>query len=393
MGGSSSAFKINVNGTPATLLSNIEIEANDSIYVFASVTINPNASNAPFIVSDSILVAYNGNERFVQLQAYGQNAIYLTNKVLTGNVVWTNTLPFVILKSLRIDTTATLTIQPGCKIYSHADAPFIVDGTLLINGAKNNEVVFAGDRLDNDYKDLPAGWPGIYFRGNSTNNVLKFAVIKNAYQAVVATNPSINSNPKLIVQQCIINNAYDAGILAVNTSLYANNCLISNCGSNLSLIYGGDYNFTNCTVASYSTQFLSHKNPVLSVSNFAMQGGALVTANLNAVFRNCIFWADSSFVNNEVVVSKQGSSSFAVLFEKNLYRVQSDPANSTLNSNIKNKDPLFDNIDAARRIFDFRISTANAPGTDKGTTTSFTKDLADGNRSIGLPDLGCYEKQ
>jgi len=393
MGGTASSFKININGNAFTEENNVELEANDSIYVFVSVNVNPNGANLPFIISDSILISYNGINRFVQLQAYGQNAIFLSNRVITGNVTWTNTLPYVILKSIRIDTTAILTIQPGTKIYSHADAPFIVDGTLIINGTKNNEVVFAGDRLDNDYKDLPAGWPGIYFRGNSKNNVLKFAVIKNAYQAIVATSPSVNANPKLILQQCIIDNAYDAGILAANTSIYANSCLISNCGSNIALIYGGDYNFTNCTAASYSSLYILHKNPVLTVNNFASQGGAIVTANLNAVFRNCIFWADSSgFVNNEVVVNKQGSNTFTVLFEKNLYRVTSDPANSTLTNNIKNQDPLFDDIDAAKRIFNFRISNSNAPGINKGIVTIFTKDLDDNNRNNGLPDLGCYEK-
>ena len=392
MGGTASAYKININGNAATELNNIEIDANDSIYVFASVAINPNAANQPFIVSDSILINYNGNDRFVQLQAYGQNAIYLTNKVITGNVTWTNTLPYVILKSIQVDTTATLTIQPGTKIYSHADAPFIVDGSLIVNGIKNNEVVFAGDRLDNDYKDLPAGWPGIYFRGNSKNNRLQFAVIKNAYQAVVATSPSINANPKIILQQCIVDNAYDAGILAANTSLYANNSLISNCGSNIVLIYGGDYNFINCTAASFSNLYLLHKNPVLSVSNFATQGGATVTANLNATFRNCIFWADSGFVNDEVVVSKLGTTNFSVLFEKNLYRAKNDPANSTLTANLKNLDPLFDNIDASKRLFDFRITTTGAPGINKGVLTTFTKDLDDNNRNNGLPDLGCYEK-
>ena len=392
MGGNTSAFKININGIAATELNDIEIAANDSIYVFVSVTINPNAANLPFIISDSILINYNSNNRFVQLQAYGQNAIYLTNKVITGNTIWTNTLPYVILKSIRIDTTASLTIQPGTKIYSHADAPFIIDGTLIINGTKSNEVVFAGDRLDKDYKDLPASWPGIYFRNNSKNNVLKFAIIKNAYQAVVVTSPSINANPKLILQQCIIDNAYDVGILAANTSLQANNSLISNCGSNIALIYGGNYNFTNCTVASYSNQYILHKNPVLTVNNFATQGGATVTANLNAVFSNCIFWADSSgFINNEAVVSKQGSNTFAVLFNNNLYR-GSDPTNSTLNNNINNQNPLFDNIDVVKRIFDFRVSNSSAAGINKGVVTSFTKDLNDNNRNNGLPDLGCYEK-
>jgi hypothetical protein len=392
-GGATSAFKININGSAVTEATNVELAANDSIYVFVSVSINPNAANLPFIISDSILINYNGNNRFVQLQAYGQNANFLSNRVIVGNVTWTNTLPYVILKSIRIDTTATLTIQPGTKIYSHADAPFIVDGTLIINGTKNNEVVFAGDRLDNDYKDLPAGWPGIYFRNNSKNNVLKFAVIKNAYQAVVATAPSINANPKIILQQCIIDNAYDAGILCANTSLQINNSLISNCGSNVALVYGGDYNFTNCTVAAYSNLYINHKNPLLTVNNFAAQGGSTITANLNAVFRNCIFWADSSgFVNNEITVNKQGANTFAVLFENNLYR-GSDPTNSTLTNNLKNQDPLFDTIDVVKRMYNFRISNNNAPGVNKGiSNTGFIKDLDDNNRNNGGPDLGCYEK-
>jgi hypothetical protein len=392
-GGTLSPFKININGIAATEQNNVTIDANDSIYVFVSVTINPTAANLPFVISDSISINYNGNERLVQLQAYGQNANFLSGKLITGNVTWTNTLPYVILKSIRIDTTATLTIPAGTKIYSHADAPFIVDGTLIINGIKNNEVVFAGDRLDYDYKDLPAGWPGIYFRGKSKNNVLKFAVIKNAYQAVVATDPSVNANPKLIMQQCIVDNAYDAGILASNTSMQVNNSLISNCGSNIALVYGGDYNFTNCTAAAYSNAYILHKKPVLSVSNFVAQGGTSVTANLNAVFRNCIFWADSAgFINNEVVINKQGSNVFTVLFDKNIYRVANDPPNSTLTGNIKNQNPLFDTIDVIKRYYDFRISSTFAPGINKGSATVFTKDLDDKNRNNGLPDLGCFEQ-
>jgi hypothetical protein len=394
IGGTASPYKININGSTVTEASDIEIAANDSIYVFVSVSINPNAANLPFIITDSIVINYNNNNRFIKLEAYGQNAVFLNNRVITGNVTWSNALPYVILKSIRIDTTATLTIPQGCKIYSHADAPFIVDGTLIVNGTKNNEVVFAGDRLDYDYKDLPASWPGIYLRDNSKNNVLKFAVIKNAYQAIVATNPSINANPKVILQQCIIDNAYDAGILAANTSLQINNSLISNCGSNVALIYGGDYNFTNCTVATFSNTFINHKNPVLTVNNFATQGGVTVTGNINAVFRNCIFWGDAGFVKDEVVVNKQGSNTFTVLLEKNLYRNTTDPTNSTLTGNINNEDPKFDSIDVSKRYYDFRINNAAVPpGINKGANTTFIKDLDDKNRNIGVPDLGCYERQ
>lgn len=394
MGGTGSAFKMNVDGNATNEINNLDIEANDSIYVFVSVTIDPNASNLPFIVNDSILINYNGNNRYVRLQAFGQNANFLRNRVITGNVIWTNNLPYVILGSIRIDTTATLTIQAGCRIYSHADAPFIVDGSLIVNGTKAGNVVFTGDRLDEGYKDLPASWPGIYFRGNSKDNVLTYAVIKNAYQAIVTEKPSINANPKLILHQCIVDNAYDAGILCVNSSLQADNSLISNCGSNIILSYGGVYNFTHCTVASYSNDYLNHKNPVLSVNNFSTATGTTLTADLNAVFRNSIFWGSEGIVDNEIEVKKQGTNPFIVLFEKNIYRALNDPANSILSGNIKNQDPSFDTIDVNKRIFDFRITkNLSAPGINAGIITGFPKDLDNNTRNIGLPDIGCYEKQ
>ena len=148
-------------------------------------------------------------------------------------------------------------------------------------------------------------------------------------------------------------------------------------------------------MASYSNDYLNHKNPVLNVNNFALQNGVMVTADLNAVFRNSIFWgSEGGIVNDEVVVNKQGSNPFNVLFEKNIYRVLNDPGNSTLTSNLKNLNPSFDSIDVSKRFFDFRITkNSAAPGINKGVLTGFLKDLDNNNRNIGLPDMGCYEKQ
>ena len=69
MGGNNSCFKININGANSTELSDVEIDSNDSIYIFVSVNINPNNSNLLFLIRDSISIQYNGNERFVQLEA------------------------------------------------------------------------------------------------------------------------------------------------------------------------------------------------------------------------------------------------------------------------------------------------------------------------------------
>jgi hypothetical protein len=393
MGGVVSAFKMNVNGLLTNQADNIEVAANDSIYIFVTVNINPNAANLPFIVTDSIQIAYNGNSRFVQLEAFGQNANFLRNRIIKGNITWTNSLPYVIMGSLQVDTGATLTIHPGCKIYSHADAPIIIDGTLISNGNQQEQVVFSGDRLDGEYKDYPASWPGIYFRGTSKNNVLKFSTVKNAYQALVTEQPSGNANPKLILHQCIVDNAYDAGILSVNSSIQADNSLISNCGKDINLIYGGNYSFTNCTVAAYSSYF-SHKDPVLLVTNYASQNGAVFTNDLNASFRNCIFWGEKGLIEDEVNVGKQGTNNFNVIFDRCLYRGTNDPANSVITASIKNQNPSFDSVDVSKRYYDFHITlNSQAPGINRGANTSFLKDLDDRNRNNGLPDLGCYEKQ
>ena len=69
---------------------------------------------------------------------------------MQDEVNWSSQLPYVLLGSLHIEAGATLTSDSGCKIYSHADAPIIVDGTLIINGTKEKKVIFSGGRLDAD---------------------------------------------------------------------------------------------------------------------------------------------------------------------------------------------------------------------------------------------------
>lgn len=393
MGGSASPFKININGIAANELSNIEIAAEDSIYIFVSVTVNPTAANLPFILSDSISIQYNGNQRWVQLEAYGQNAVFMNGQDITVNTTFTNAKPYVILDYLRVAPGVTLTVLPGARIYSHANAPIIIDGTINATGMPGNKIIFTGDRLDAPYRDFPAGWPGIIFRSSSINNVFQFAEIKNAYQAMVVDQPSVNANPKLTLQQCMIDNAYDAGILSINSSVTASNVLISNCANNIAIQGGGVYNFTHCTVASFSNNYLLHRTPVLAVANYTVQNGVPVVNNLQAAFTNCIFWGDDGFVDNEIVVNKEGAAPFAVNISNSLYRSAMDPANATLTDVLKNQDPLFDSIDVTNRYYDFRHTKSPAPGLETGTATPITKDLDNNNRPVGLPDMGCYEKQ
>jgi len=389
-GGATSVFKINVDGTPGTQFSNLEIDAKDSLYVFIQVNVNPSVANLPFVIRDSIQISYNGKDRKIQVEAWGKNAHFYRDKVISTDEIWNNDMPYVILGSLYIQPGKKLTINKGSNIYVHADAPIVVDGSLQINGSKDtiNRVVFQGDRLDDPYKDYPASWPGIFFRTTSTDNIFTYAIIKNAYQAIAISDPSPNANPKLILNECIIDNAYDAGIISLNSSVQARNCLISNCGKNIVIAKGGDYQFTHCTVVTYASRFIAHKAPVLSVSNTANN----VTANLNAVFRNCIFWGENGLVDNEVEVIKNGNTTFNVLFDYNLWKVETVPANITSNQVINNQSPQFDSINSNRNYYNFRLQSSS-PALNKGTNAAVLSDLDGQPRPVGLPDLGCFEKQ
>jgi hypothetical protein len=264
---------------------------------------------------------------------------------------------------------------------------------LEINGAKDtiDRVQFRGDRLDEPYNDFPGGWPGIYFRSTSKDNVFNYAVIKNAYQALAVLDLSIN--PKLTLNECIIDNAYDAGIIAINSSIRARNCLISNCGKNVILAKGGDYQFTHCTVASFSNSYILHRDPVLFVSNYVLVNNVPDAKALTAVFRNCIFWGQDGTVEDEVVVAKSGSTTFNVNFDYNLWKVQNTPANITSAGIINNQYPAFDSINTSKRFYSFRLKD-ESPAKNKATNASITIDLDGKPRPVGTaPDLGSYERQ
>ena len=396
-GGTSSVFKINVDGFTGPTVTNIEVEANDSVYVFVTAKIDPTTANIPFVLQDSIRIDYNGNKKWVQLEAWGQNANFLRSRVIVGTETWSNTRPYVILGGLYVAPGASLTISKGSRIFVHADAPLIIDGTLKVMGEKHDStrVVFRGDRLDDPYRDFPASWPGIYFRETSSNSELNFVKIENAYQGVAVLEPSVNANPKLILNETIIDNCYDAGLVAIASNVKARNCLISNCGKNLLLVGGGRYDFAHCTVVGVSNNFILHKDPSLQLSNFIQDGTTVISNPLTGVFKNCIFWGENGTAENEVVVSRQAAASLDADFQSCLWKVKNDPlqVQGVKSSNIlANQSPMFDSINSQRRFYNFRLKDGS-PAINKGIAAGVAVDLDGNTRPVGAPDLGAYERR
>ena len=164
--GDQSFFSLNVDGVSGNRVTDIDVAANDSFYVFATVRIDPTNENNPFIIEDRLIATLNGAEFSIPVYAYGQNAHYYTASLISQNTTWVNDKPYVIVKNAMVDSGVTLTIQPGCKIYMNQDARFFVWGNIIAEGTKQDSIIFQGNRLDRayfGYEGYPGEWGGFYF--------------------------------------------------------------------------------------------------------------------------------------------------------------------------------------------------------------------------------------
>ncbi|MBL7765484.1 MAG: hypothetical protein JNJ58_05290 [Chitinophagaceae bacterium] len=392
-GGSTSPFRMNVDGTPTKKIENVELAAEDSLYVFVAATIDPTTGTMPFLVQDKVLVNLNGTTSEVPLEAYGQDAHYVVDSFLQTDT-WSNDKPYVIIHSAAVDTGATLTIQKGCRIYMHADSKLYVAGTLKIFGTKTDSVIFQGDRLDRDYfgyKDYPGEWRGIHFLSTSDGNNLNHVIIKNGggTDASIYVQPPVTptTNMQVELNKCVIANSAGYGILGFNANVRATNCLVHTCGlQNLAILEGGNYELIHCTFATYGGLGINHaQQPTAIVFNYrdtSLTG--FVAHDLNATFRNCIFYGP---LDDEIVFNSKGSSAYNMNLQNCLLkRTNALPAIVSNNNGILNQDPEFKDYSNWNYL-----PLSSSPVKSAGVYDPFVIQDLDDNTRNNPPSIGAYE--
>ena len=382
-GGVDSHFRINVDGIAGIEAKDVEIAANDSLYIFAAVTVDPNNLANPFVIEDSILFNTNGNNQSVILNAWGQNAHFIYDSIIQTNQTWINDLPYVIINSMLVDTGVTLTIESGCRIYNHPNSRIYVAGTLLVNPNCADSVIFQGDRLEPYFQDLPGRWQGIHFLKGSINNEIDCAIIKDAEIGVRVDSLPVNGLPNLFMRRVKIKNMLYSGILGITAVIRGENLLVFNCGQNncFQTILGGDYQFDNCTFADYSTTVINHQEPAVYLSNYyAINNVIYGLASCNAIFNNCIIWGG---LEQEISLDFLGTAVGNAIF--NSCCIKSD---STLQGSWFKNDPLFINFSEE----DYHLSSGS-PCINGGIDIPLLVTDLEGNpRIAGLYDIGAYEK-
>lgn len=419
-GGNASNFRLNIDGVPTnTSLENVRVQAQDSIYIFAEVTVDPNNDQNPYVIHDEVQFEFNGQEQRVVLEAWGQNAIYVGSKGGLGvldcstNPHWTPDLPYVVYGVLFLEG-GTLTIDAGTNIHMHgalinADSFFYNDGiifvledaSLRIEGTVDEPVIIEGDRLESDFDEEPGQWAGILIGATSTGNHFEHAVIKNSIVGV-----RVDSLAELEMLNTTINNTLSSNLLGYHAGkIWAENCLFfsSSGGNNVQLEYGGTYDFRHCTMASFSSvNRINHSSPVLRMSNFICLtedlGCPIYSVNaMNANFQNCIIYGSRP---TEISISERDEGFFTYTMENCMIAVDSTeeinvPILNNCQNCLVNQDPLFRDIDQLNYQLD-SLSPADEAGMQlmsRFTNLFIDKDLIENNRNTSMPSIGCYEYQ
>jgi len=390
--GSSSMYRINVNGNSSDLVRNIELAPKDSLYIMVEITVNPNDRNSPFVVQDSIVCDINGKKQDIKLIAWGQNAHYIDGRY-NGHIqttTWTADKPYLIYNSMMVDSLHKLTIEAGTKIYLHKDSYIIAKGQLDIQGTFEEPVIIQGDRLEESYQDIPGQWGNIILADGSGTHYIKWAEIRNGIIGIQLGGLT-GQAPALLLENSKIENMNYAGLFSLASTLVAKNTLVSNCGFyGMALLAGGSYQFQHCSFVNYWT-YTNRSEPTVIVSNnFTTSSGQFVGNLVQADFSNCIVYGDK---DNELLFSNDAAADFNYLFENSLIKVDD---NFELNEDhfvdvIKNKDPLFINP----YHLDFMLDTLS-PALNIGKVSvaeSAEFDLNNKSHLINnLPDAGAYER-
>jgi hypothetical protein len=373
-------FNLILNGREGKSFSNQQLLGNDSLLLLIEATIDQTDENNPFVIRDAIQFSNKSNLQSVIVEAYGQNANYLRDSVVTCNTTWTANRPYVLSNNILIDSACTLIIEAGTKIYSANNSFILIDGTLIAEGTLEQPIIFSNDRLDEPFASTPGQWGGIVFLSNSKDNLLNYVDVKNG---IVGLNLNVFDQDGLAdvsVQNSRVGNMSFSAVLSLNSDFSAvNSIFYQTISSTVSHLGGGTASYLHCTIANYFN--VGREQPAAFFSDYAIDNNENQILNpLNVALTNTIVYGR---INDEIGFFEQQEGNLSLSFSNSLFRTSLQFLNQ--NNSIINEDPLFNQVND----FDFRL-LGSSPAIAKASPSNVSFDIA-GNPRGGTPAIGAYE--
>lgn len=415
--GEATGFRINVDGRKGSSFTDIGILAEDSMYVFVEVTVDPNGSDQPLLIEDSVLFTVNGIRQTVLLEAYGQDVHLLKGGV---TIYQDSTLaadrPYLVYDSLVIAPDVSVTIEPGAIFYMHNQANVIVHGSMNASGTLEEPITFRGDRLDyilNDilpYDRTPGQWGGIVFKSESYNNVWDHVIARNGETGILCELSTLDQ-PKLTIDNSQITNMNDDLLIALNCDITATNTEFTNAGGSVLTLAGGQYYFAHCTVANYMslTQRGSSDETSLDSKSLYLLSDVTIDetgpyAISQAYFDNCIidgsYSAGDFSTSGEIIVQADDDADFDYRFNHCVLKAE-ETSGDHFNENLFIETSSSDMYrktggQSNKYAYDFRLASESTTGVgqaDLSVTQNYPVDRYGINRLTSTygPTIGAYE--
>ncbi len=366
-----SIFRVNINGLSQTEVFDIELDAKDSLYIFVEVTVP--VEKTSFLEEDALIFEVNKNRQEVPLMVFGQDAHFIKTKKI-NNLQWNNEKPYLICDSLIIEKNQVLRISEGAKIYFQKHCCLVVFGKIIIEGTRENPVVFQGGRLEKMYTDVPGQWDGIFFKNGSKDNFFKHVEVKNAIIGL-----DFEKNTSAEIANSVIQHNGVASIWADSSEIRVYNSVLADCGKYvISLSGNGKYEFFHCTIAN-DWYYGMRRTPNVKIDG----------KNCSVFFGNSIIYGED-FVTSEISFDKEAN----LMLNYCLLKTDSVIPQGKSVSLMTKVSPKF--VDIAK--YNFQLDSLS-PAMNKGNIELLQKhsflefDINGNSRQLDEgPDLGAYEK-
>jgi len=393
--GVNSRYQLNIDGfptkdTPFTpesgkIFENIEILAKDSILVFIEATIDPEVDAADIDTEnnylDEILFQTSNGEKDVTLSTQTINASFSFSEDPQRDFITKQRDEkgeFITLKGYNLNdeeliinrdkarviygyavvpTGKTLTISDGSRLYFHRDSGLIVEdgATLNVLGMNSpidennpfvNEVIIEGDRIDEDFDNLPAQWNFIWIQKGATASFTN-TIIKNATTGIFIEGNGEETVANTTLNNVQIYNSQAVGIQANASFVTGTNVAINQSGrASINIEEGGTYDFTHCTFSSTFSFGIASQTAII-LDNSPKENSDVASTDLQATFTNSIITGGK---RNEVTFNNSDQANAVLSFENCLIDLQTgnpselNPEDNTIFINcVFNENPGFKN--------------------------------------------------
>ena len=376
-----SPFNLTINGLEGKSFSDVSLFGGDSLLILVDATIDSQNQVNPFVVEDVLGFNVNGLSGGLPVIAWGQDANYLKDSVLVCNTTWTKGKPYVLLGDILIDSLCQLNIEAGTKIYAHFGSNIFVKGSINAAGSATDRILFTNDRTDEPFASAPGQWQGITFLEGSGGNSLSYVNILNATNGIWLGTPDADNIADLVIENSIIENMSQYGVLAFTSDIEITNSLIDNCGEVVFAgLAGGNYRLRHVTLANFAYGMFKRQPVLVYTDQLELADGTVIGDSVHVEIANSIIWGPD---DDELVLLQGGDYGFTIGVEHTLLKTQIEGLD--INGNILNNDPLF--LDPGE--FNYTLQEGS-PAIKSGADIGVLLDLNDSIR-VSPPDMGAFE--